>query len=155
TVQFALIPVGLLLALPFALGAVGGLDACWVHYAQAQGDAARVMPPLEPDRYWSVPRILGWWDLSIMLMLGGIPWNCYLQRVQSCQTPAKAQWHCVVAGLLSIVLTVPPLLLGMAAFGFEGWTAEARRQLHEAPTMALPLLLDEAMPRVVAIAGLT
>ena len=28
-----------------------------------------------------------------MLMLGGIPWNCYFQRIQSCQTPRKAQWH--------------------------------------------------------------
>ena len=24
-----------------------------------------------------------------MLMLGGIPWNCYFQRVLSCKTPAQ------------------------------------------------------------------
>ena len=51
-----------------------------------------------------------------MLMLGGIPWNCYFQRVLSCQTPAKAQWHSILAGLLTIAFTVPPLLLGVAAF---------------------------------------
>ncbi len=90
-----------------------------------------------------------------MLIFGGIPWNCYFQRVQSCQTPLKAMWHSVVAGLLTISLTVPPLLLGLAAFGYQGWTPEARQQLADAPSMALPLLLRYAVPGIVAAAGLT
>ncbi len=155
TVQFALIPIGLLLALPFALEAVGGLDACWQHYVAAKQEASRLVPPLSPDEYWTSARLAGWWDLSIMLVLGGIPWNCYFQRVQSCQTPAKAQWHSVVAGLLTMSLTVPPILLGMAAFDYDGWPAEARQQLHDSPTMALPLLLAHAVPGAVAVAGLT
>jgi solute carrier family 5 (high affinity choline transporter), member 7 len=154
-VQFALIPLGLLVALPFALHAVGGFDACWNFYVEHQAEAARLAPPLSPDGYWTAPRIVGWWDLSIMLALGGIPWNCYFQRVQACQTPAKAQWHSLTAGLLTILLTVPPLLLGLAAFGYGGWSEQARQQLHDAPSMAMPLLLAEALPPFVAIAGLT
>ena len=53
------------------------------------------------------PSIVNWWDVSLMLVLGGIPWNCYFQRVLSCQTPAKAQWHSILAGLLTIGFTVP------------------------------------------------
>lgn len=155
TVQFALIPIGLLIALPFALNAVGGLDACWRQYAQVQGERAWLWPPLEPVGYWSMPRIAGWWDLAIMLTLGGIPWNCYFQRVQACQSPLKAQWHSILAGLITIVLTVPPLLLGMAAFTFTGWTDLAREQLAASPTMALPWLLAQAVPSVVAVLGLT
>jgi high affinity choline transporter 7 len=155
TVQFFLIPIGLFVALPFALAASGGLDACWNYYVQQQGEAARILPPIVEGRYWTAPKIAGWWDLSIMLVLGGIPWNCYFQRIQSCQTPIKAQWHSIIAGLLTISLTIPPLLLGLAAFGYSGWTAEAREQLRDAPTMALPLLLAEAVPSFVAIAGLT
>ncbi len=154
-VQFALIPLGLFVALPFALDAAGGLDACWNFYVEQKAEAARLIPPLSSAGYWTTPRIVGWWDLSIMLALGGIPWNCYFQRVQSCQTPAKAQWHSITAGLLTIVLTVPPLLLGLAAFGYSGWSEQARQQLHAAPTMALPLLLADALPPVVAIVGLT
>ncbi len=153
-VQFALIPIGLFLALPFALHAVGGLDACWDFYARQQGTAARLFPPVTADGYWSAPRIVGWWDLSIMLIFGGIPWNCYFQRVQSCETPEKARWHSIVAGLLTIALTVPPILLGMAAFGYQGWSASAAEQLHASPSMALPLLLLDATPRFVAVAGL-
>jgi high affinity choline transporter 7 len=154
TVQFLLIPAGLFLALPFALAAAGGLDLCWSQYVETKGQAADLFPPLLAEGYWTGGRIVGWWDLTIMLVLGGIPWNCYFQRIQSCQTPAKAQWHSIAAGLLTISLTVPPLLLGLAAFGYRGWTAEAAAQLRDAPTMALPLLLAQATPPLVAICGL-
>jgi solute carrier family 5 (high affinity choline transporter), member 7 len=154
TLQFALIPLGLFLALPFALHAVGGSDACWAYYTAHQGTAARLMPPATAEGYWTAPKIVGWWDLSIMLMFGGIPWNCYFQRIQSCQTPAKAQWHSIIAGLLTIGLTVPPLLLGLAAFGYQGWTPSAAEQLHRSPAMALPLLLLDATPGIVAVVGL-
>ena len=154
TVQFALIPIGLLLALPFALDAAGGFDACWHNYTSKMGEAAALLPPLAAEGYWTAPRIVGWWDLSIMLVLGGIPWNCYFQRIQACQTPAKAQWHSIVAGIITISLTVPPVLLGLAAFGYGGWTPAAAEQLRETPAMALPLLLAQATPPLVAICGL-
>ncbi|MBI3838153.1 MAG: sodium:solute symporter family protein [Planctomycetia bacterium] len=154
TVQFALIPIGLFLALPFALGAVGGLDACWDHYVQNKREAAFLVPPLTVQGYWTAPRIVGWWDLTFMLVLGGIPWNCYFQRIQACQTPAKAQWHSIVAGLITIGLTIPPLVLGLAAFAFDHWTSEASAELRRAPTMALPLLLQHATPAVIAVVGL-
>ena len=32
-----------------------------------------------------------WWDVSLMLIFGGIPWNCYFQRVLSCRTPRDAR----------------------------------------------------------------
>jgi high affinity choline transporter 7 len=120
-----------------------------------QGDRAAVFPPATPAAYWTAPRIVGWWDLSIMLMLGGIPWNCYFQRVQACQSARKAQYHSIVAGLLTIAMTIPPLLLGLAAFGARGWNAAAEAQLQSSPAMALPLLLAQAVPGLVAIAGLT
>jgi solute carrier family 5 (high affinity choline transporter), member 7 len=154
-VQFALIPIGLLVALPFALSAVGGLTSCWSQYVAAKGTAAAVFPPLVAEGYWTSGRIVHWWDLSIMLVFGGIPWNCYFQRVQSCKTPAIAQWQSIAAGLLTIVLTVPPLLFGLAAFTFDGWTPTAAQQLQEAPTMALPLLLVAVAPAAIAVLGLT
>jgi high affinity choline transporter 7 len=154
-VQFALIPIGLLLALPFVLSAVGGIESCWTHYSEAQGAAARLVPPLAAEGYWTAPRIVNWWDLSVMLVFGGIPWNCYFQRVQSCQTPTKAMWQSVAAGVITIAMTVPPLLFGLAAFDFKGWNAGASEQLAESKAMALPLLLAEATPPLVALVGLT
>ncbi len=155
TVQFALIPFGLLIALPIAVGAAGGWLSVWNTYSTAHGTAAFLFPSPTPDGFWTSPRIVGWWDLSIMLVLGGIPWNCYFQRIQACETPTKAQWHSIVAGLITMVLTIPPLLLGMIAFAYPHWSDSAREQLATSPTMALPLLFQYALPPLVAILGLT
>ncbi|HEY2892754.1 MAG TPA: hypothetical protein VGJ16_01025, partial [Pirellulales bacterium] len=153
-VQFALIPLGLCVALPFALDAAGGFANAWDAYALARPAASRILPPVVVDSYWTGPRMVQWWDLAIMLVAGGIPWNCYFQRVQSCQTPARAAWHSVTAGVITIVMTAPPLLLGVAAFSFPGWTTEAATELQATPAMALPLLLSQAVPPLVGILGL-
>ena len=88
-----------------------------------------------------------------MLVLGGIPWNCYFQRVLSCQTPAKAQWHSILAGLLTIGFTVPPLLLGVAAFTYQ-WPADQLAQLAAQPAQALPMIFQHLVPGWVALLGL-
>jgi len=151
--QLALIPLGLLAALPFAFGAVGGLDACLEQYHAARPQAGGLIPPVHADGFWTARKTLGWWDTSIMLMLGGIPWNCYFQRVLSCQTPTKARWHSIIAGVLTIALTVPPLLLGMAAFTYA-WPAELRDRIDGKPDLALPELLRHMTPYAVGILGL-
>jgi high affinity choline transporter 7 len=152
--QLLLVVVGLAAALPFALGAVGGLNASWLHYVAARPDRAAVLPPmLAAGTSWTSQTIIRWWDVSIMLMLGGIPWNCYFQRVLSCQTPRTAQWHSILAGLLTMALTVPPLLLGTAAFSYA-WPAQLLRQLQAHPAQALPLLLQSATPPFVSMLGL-
>ena len=88
-----------------------------------------------------------------MLMLGGIPWNCYFQRVLSCRTPARAQAHSLLAGALTIAFTLPPLLLGQAAW-LHAWPADLAAQLQQQPSQALPMLLRHTMPPFVALLGL-
>ncbi len=152
--QLGLVALGLGIALPFALGAAGGLEQSWAGYLAARPDRGGLLPPLAAHgSFWTSQTIFNWWDTSVMLMLGGIPWNCYFQRVLSCRTPAKARWHSISAGLLTIAFTVPPLLLGLAAFGYE-WPADLKAQLLETPALALPLLLRYATPALVGILGL-
>jgi high affinity choline transporter 7 len=88
-----------------------------------------------------------------MLIFGGIPWNCYFQRVLSCQTPARAQWHSILSGLLTIALTAPPLVLGIAAFSYA-WAPGLAAQLQAQPADTLPLLLKHATPPLVALLGM-
>jgi Na+/proline symporter len=152
--QLLLVVLGLAAALPFALGAVGGLDASWLAYVRARPDRASVLPPLHTDgSFWTMPAITGWWDVSLMLILGGIPWNCYFQRVLACQTPRRAQWHSIFAGVLTIALTVPPLLLGTAAFNYA-WPAALHNELASTPALTLPLLLQHMTPPLVGMLGL-
>src|SRR5690606_8837033 len=72
-----------------------------------------------------------------------------------CETPTKAKWHSITAGVITMVLTIPPLLLGVVAFAYPHWSDSAREQLAASPTMALPLLFQYALPPLVAILGLT
>jgi high affinity choline transporter 7 len=154
TFQLGLVMLGLALALFFVSGEVGGLSGSWLGYLAARGERGGLFPPLQANgSFWSPQVIVNWWDISFMLALGGIPWNCYFQRVLSCQTPAKAQWHSILAGLLTVALTVPPLLLGVAAFSYT-WPAELLAQLQAQPAQTLPLLLRHVTPPAISILGL-
>lgn len=152
--QLALVAVGLLVAIPFVLAATGGLDATWTAYREAYPGRGGLAPPISPSgATWTAPSITAWWDLSVMLLLGGIPWNCYFQRVLACSTPSHARRTSIAAGLATMVLVVPPLVLGVAAAVFP-WSGEAAAQLAQTPAQALPLLLREATPPFVALLGL-
>jgi high affinity choline transporter 7 len=139
--QLGLVAVGLAVALPVALGAVGGLDHAWSLYQTSHR---------EP---WTTASSVSWWDVSMMLMLGGIPWNCYFQRVLSCRSPQAAQAHSVLAGLLTIVLTVPPLLFGLVAFAYP-WPPELAARLAEQPADALPMIFKYLVPPAIGLLGL-
>jgi high affinity choline transporter 7 len=142
--------MGLAVALPFALDASGGLHRVWDTYRTARADRGGILPY---GSFWTPAAIAGWWDLSVMLILGGIPWNCYFQRVLACQSPVKAQWHSLLAGVLTILFTIPPLVLGLTAFSFA-WPAPLQAELAAEPARTLPLLLRHATPPLVALCGL-
>jgi Na+/proline symporter len=152
--QLGLVAVGLLVAVPVVFHVVGGFHSAWATYVAARPLGAAVFPPFRPGTSgWTGPAIINWWDVSAMLVLGGIPWNCYFQRVLSCQTPAKAQWHSVLAGVLTIGFTIPPLLLGIAAFSHH-WPAPLAAQLASQPAEAMPMIFRYLTPGWIGVLGL-
>jgi solute carrier family 5 (high affinity choline transporter), member 7 len=152
--QLGLVALGLLVALPFMLEAVGGLSGALLSYQAARPDRLGFFPPLQSTGgFWTTQTIINWWDVSAMLVFGGIPWNCYFQRVLSCQTPQRAQQHSILAGLLTIAFTVPPLLLGLAALRYA-WPPHLLTQLQEQPSQTLPMIFQYVMPPVVGLLGL-
>jgi solute carrier family 5 (high affinity choline transporter), member 7 len=152
--QLGLVVIGLVVAVPVVFHASGGLASAWASYTAARPAGGSLLPPFASGvPGWPTASIVNWWDVSLMLMLGGIPWNCYFQRVLSCQTPAKAQWHSILAGLLTIALTVPPLLLGVAAFTYR-WPAGQLAQLAARPAQALPMVFQYLVPGWVGVLGL-
>jgi high affinity choline transporter 7 len=152
--QLGLVALGLIVAMPFAFHAAGGFDASWSGYLAARADRGLFLPPARSTgEFWTTQTIVGWWDVSMMLVFGGIPWNCYFQRVLSCQTPRKAQLHSIFAGVLTIGFMIPPLLLGVAAFKYV-WPSDLLAQLQAQPAQTLPMLLEYATPPFVALLGL-
>jgi len=89
----------------------------------------------------------------VMLMCGGIPWNCYFQRVLSCRSSRAARGQSMLSGVLTIAFTVPPLLMGVSAFAYP-WPAEIVARLQATPAETMPLLFLRAVPRVIGLLGL-
>jgi high affinity choline transporter 7 len=141
--QLSLVPLGMIAALVPVLASVGGLGRCLDGYFASP---AATTP-------WSVQQSTAWWDVSIMLALGGIPWNCYFQRVLACRTPTTARWHSFWSGVLTMLLTIPPLLLGLAAISID-WSPSDAAHLADHPAYVLPFLLRDARPYWVGILGL-
>src|SRR5438046_2538068 len=116
--------------------------------------AVLFLPALQPHGgLWTSRSVVGWWDVSLMLMFGGIPWNCYFQRVLSCRTPRDARRMSSLAGVLTIVFTVPPLMMGVAAFAYP-WPPDLVTRLHATPADAMPLLFAKAVPPAIGLLGL-
>lgn len=151
--QLVLVFVGLGAALPFALSAVGGVAAAWDTYQAARPAAAVFLPPLAASAEWTRGSIVSWWDASVMLMLGGVPWNCYFQRVLSCRSPRAAQAHSLLSGVMTIALTVPPLLMGLVAFAYV-WPPALADRLAAQPADALPLIFRYVVPPAIGLLGL-
>ena len=141
--QLGLVALGLAVALPFVVGGAGGLRPMWSAYMQAR-----------PHGGGLVPSVVGWWDTSVMLVLGGIPWNCYFQRVLSCRTPRDASRQSIVSGVLTIGFMVPPLLMGIAAFSYP-WPPDIVARLQQTPADTMPLLFARAVPTAVGLLGLS
>ncbi len=148
-VQLTMAPISLLLATWYAVHAIpGGWMHSWEVFSHHhQISETPFFLTLFPSTAWHSPASVSWWDMTIMLVFGGVPWNCYFQRVLSCASPKKAQLHSVLAGLLTMVLTSLPVILGILAFGY--WGASG---IQEA-SLTLPLLLKTLAPYWVTIFG--
>ncbi|HUU35377.1 MAG TPA: sodium:solute symporter family protein [Vicinamibacterales bacterium] len=152
--QLGMVALGLTFALPYVLDGAGGLTAAWSTYVAARPEGAAIFPPSHASAgLWAGGAIFSWWDTSLMLVLGGIPWNSYFQRVLSCRTARDATRQSVLAGGLTIALTGPPLLMGIGAFAWP-WPAHLAARLHASPADAMPLLFAYAVPPAIGLWGL-
>ncbi len=143
--QLGLIVVGLGLAIPFAVGAAGGPSAL----TAAAGGVG----------FGSAGEAASYADWTLILILGGIPWNVYFQRVLASRDEDTAARTSMVAGLLCALMAIPPLILGLCGRAVD-WAAldtgavDAAATLADTPAMVLPFLLRYAVPEWVAVIGL-
>lgn len=142
-VQLFLILVGLGLAIPFVVGAAGGLGAL-------DPGPLRFETPREGIEYG---------DWMLVFILGGIPWNVYFQRILAAPSPRSAARTSIGAGVLCATMAVPPLLLGLAGRAID-WSSldtggvDVVPLLAENPALVLPFLLRYAVPLWIGMLGL-
>lgn len=144
-VQLFLILAGLALAIPFVVDAGGG----W-------GTVASAVPQIG---FGTWQEGVSWSDWTLLLMLGGIPWNVYFQRVLSSESPEAASKTSMLAGLLCATMAIPPMIIGVAAAHIDWSTLDtggidAAAELAASPTLVLPYVLRYAVPTWVGVLGL-
>jgi len=89
--------------------------------------------------------------MSLLLVLGGIPWGVYFQRVLACREVRHAVWLSFAAAGGCLLLAIPAALIG-AAGATADWAAVGVEPPKAA--MVLPYVLRYLTPPVVAIIGL-
>ncbi|XP_072177684.1 high-affinity choline transporter 1-like [Diadema setosum] len=98
-----------------------------------------------------------WIDYTLLLLLGGITWQAYFQRVLSAKSPDAAQKMSYIAGVLVLIMAIPSVLIGAVGFGTD-WS-ETSLNLNktvpsENPSLILPLVIQYLTPTYVAFIGL-
>lgn len=150
--QLFLILFGLGIAIPAAVGHVGGIEDVMGQYVAQYGSAASLVPPADS---WSLNGGWGWlWgDWALLLIFGGIPWQVYFQRVLACKDERSAVRLSIIAGAGCLLLAIPAGILG-AVGGVVDWSA-AGVQPPEHPALILPWVLRYLTPSLIAILGLS
>ncbi|XP_023229429.1 high-affinity choline transporter 1-like isoform X1 [Centruroides sculpturatus] len=142
-IQLFCIFIGLWLCIPFSLtsSAVGSLsleDNNWIGEVE--------------------PSFAGQYiDYGLLLILGGIPWQVYFQRVLSSKSAFRAQILSYVAALGCIIMAVPPMIIGAVAKA-AAWNETAYRGrlplTEEETPLVLPMVLQYLTPAFVSFIGL-
>merc|ERR550532_2923628 len=98
-IQIFFIVFGLFLALPFAM----------THEAVSDIYEATLSDGVTPTWYGEVASYQWgeWLDYAFLLLLGGIPWQCYYQRVLSSKTAKRAQLLSYGGGVIALIMTGP------------------------------------------------
>ncbi|GIY47621.1 high-affinity choline transporter 1 [Caerostris darwini] len=96
-------------------------------------------------------------DYGLLLILGGIPWQVYFQRVLSSKTAFRAQLLSYVAAFGCIIMAIPPMIIGAVAKA-TAWNETAfpgPLPLDAAHTsLVLPMVLQYLTPAAVSFVGL-
>jgi high affinity choline transporter 7 len=152
-IQVIIILIGLFLVLPFILPQVGGVVTAVKTYREGMGSKASLFPPLmgwqDPawgNQYWR------WWDMALLLIFGGIPWQGYFQRVLSAKNERAAMWLSILAGLVCLLVAVPAALIGIVGYS-ANWASVGTTAPPNA-AMVLPFVMRYLTPSLVAGLGL-
>lgn len=152
-IQLILLIGGLTLVIPFALTHVGGLEMTWEAYKSNKGILATLFPPIDGwkhetwgNYYWL------WWDSMLLLILGGIPWQVYFQRVLSSKDEKTAMWLSIIAGVVCIIAAIPAILIGMIG-DVVSWESVGVAAPEE-PALVLPYVVRYLTNPIIATIGL-
>jgi len=150
-IQIFFIAVGLFVALPFALydPAVSNIYTDRIYPDD---------PDSLPSWYGRVsPHEAGeWLDYSLLCLFGGVPWQCYFQRVLSAKSGTRAQLLSYGGAAIALIMTGPAVLFGAIAraTAWEDTDYGCPAPQGKTAKLVMPLVLQYLTPPAVAWFGL-
>ncbi len=154
-IQLLFILIGLGVAVPYFIETAGGLSAAINGYEKKFSHGLSLMPPIS-SFFSSTTEFKNsawvWFDYAFLLILGGIPWQVYFQRVLSAKDDNTAVKLSIYAGLGCLVMAIPAVLVGLAGANFN-WADTSLGQSPE-PSMVLPYVLIHMTPPIIAALGM-
>ncbi|XP_041856763.1 high-affinity choline transporter 1-like [Melanotaenia boesemani] len=148
-VQLFCIFVGLWISVPFALSnpAVSDISVS----AKKEIYQSPWLGKINPEDHWL------WADNFFLLMLGGIPWQVYFQRVLSASSATYAQVLSFLAAFGCLVMAVPSVLIGAIGASTD-WNKTSYGPLppkdKDESDMILPIVLQHLCPPYISFFGL-
>ncbi|XP_063355783.1 high-affinity choline transporter 1-like [Pelmatolapia mariae] len=148
-VQLFCIFLGLWISVPFALSnpAVSDIGVT----AKKTIYQSPWLGTIEPEDNWL------WADNFFLLMLGGIPWQVYFQRVLSASSATYAQVLSFLAAFGCLVMAVPSVLIGAIGASTD-WNQTTYGSLppkdKDESDMILPIVLQHLCPPYISFFGL-
>ncbi len=138
-VQLIFILCGLCVVIPFAIKSGGGAGSLLTQYLSISHTPKGSVFPI-----WT------WWDNAFLLVLGGIPWGVYFQRILACPDVRTARTLSTWSGVMCLLFAIPPILIGMVG-AVTDWGAMGL----EAPVgpMVLPYIFKYLTPYWVGMLG--
>ncbi|KAK3849014.1 hypothetical protein Pcinc_044216 [Petrolisthes cinctipes] len=96
-----------------------------------------------------------WIDYFLLLMLGGVPWQTFYQRILATRTGKQSQVLSFAGGLGCVIMVIPAIIIGIIAKGTD-WpmTEYGKEIIDDDKKMVLPLVLQYLTPPWVAFLGL-
>lgn len=146
-IQLSLLFLGLFIVLPFILNSIGGWEVAWGIYSDKMGNLASFLPDSTTlgAYYWN------WWDFALLLVLGGIPWQSYFQRVLAARSDRTAVNLSIISGIVCLVAAVPSIIIGVVGFATD-WSAYGGAPKD--PLDILPYAIKYLTPTLIATIGL-
>uniref|UniRef100_A0A3Q2EAY3 High affinity choline transporter 1 n=2 Tax=Cyprinodon variegatus TaxID=28743 RepID=A0A3Q2EAY3_CYPVA len=148
-VQLFCIFLGLWISVPFALSnpAVSDIGLS----AKEEIYQSPWLGNIKPEDNWL------WADNFFLLMLGGIPWQVYFQRVLSASSATYAQVLSFIAAFGCLVMAVPSVLIGAIGASTD-WNQTTYGSLapkdKDESDMILPIVLQHLCPPYISFFGL-
>ncbi|KAK2905522.1 hypothetical protein QQF64_034091 [Cirrhinus molitorella] len=148
-VQLFCIFIGLWISVPFALSnpAVSDIGVTAVNTVFQ----SPWLGEIDPSDGWM------WADNFCLLMLGGIPWQVYFQRVLSASSASYAQVLSFLAAFGCLVMAVPSVLIGAIGASTD-WNQTSYGPVSpvqkDESDMILPIVLQHLCPPFISFFGL-